>query len=129
MRIKFLSLVFFVFFLNSAFSQQTALSKYDGTYRFESFSLVKSTLIEKPLKGAIIFKDGIMEMQTQGSSASYKISSIKDGNIYLEDKSMTHVVKIIPESGSKKGAAYDTKIHITFDKAMSAECDYWCVKQ
>lgn len=104
-------------------------SQYNGTYQFESFSMTKPFPIDKKMAGTITIKDGFVDMVSKGFSTKFKILNIRDGIIYLQDKSMEHAMTITPETGNKKGAGYDTKIHIAYDKAMGSEGDYWCTKK
>lgn len=107
------------------------LSQYDGKFTFASFTNHTSHGFNGDMKigGSFIIKDGYVNIVSKGYEAKYKITNIKDGMIYLEDKAMIHTLKIIPETGTKKGAAYDTKLVFGADKAMGFTAEYWCIKQ
>ncbi|WP_298224161.1 hypothetical protein [Flavobacterium sp.] len=101
-------------------------AQYNGTYKFESmtteFQGSKRTL---PIKGTYIINDGFVEVKTKDNSPKYKIKSIHNGTIYLEDNNMTHTILVIPETGKK----YDTKIVFTSDKKLGGGGgEYWCIK-
>ena len=104
-------------------------SQYDGTYQFESFSIYKPIEMTRGTKGTFILKNGLIDLKSKDYSIQYKIRNIKDGIMYLEDKSMIHSMKIMPEVGKKKGAAYDTKILFTSDRTTGTVTEYWCTKQ
>jgi len=104
-------------------------SQYDGTYQFESFSIYKPIEMTRGTKGTFIIKNGLIDLKSKDYSIQYKIRNIKDGIMYLEDKSMIHSMKIMPEVGKKKGAAYDTKILFTSDRTTGTVTEYWCTKQ
>lgn len=104
-------------------------SQYDGTYQFESFSIYKPIEMTRGTKGTFIIKNGLIDLKSKDYSIQYKIRNIKDGIMYLEDKSMIHSMKIVPEVGKKKGAAYDTKILFTSDRTTGTVTEYWCTKQ
>lgn len=104
------------------------LSQYDGTYQFESFTMYKPIEKSMVIKGTFIIRGGFVDIVSKGSDTKYKITSIKDGIIYLEDKSMVHNIKLTSESGKKKGTTYDTKIFFIADRALGFTADYWCKK-
>ena len=106
-------------------------SQYDGTYKFGAITAEYGGMKnELGLKGVYMIKDGFVEVTSKDNSVKYKITNVKDGNIYCADRNMTHIMKIESETGKKKGFMYDRKITFTADKAMGGTtAEYWCKKE
>ena len=105
-------------------------SQYDGVYSFSSLSMVyRGSQRDMPIGGTYTLKDGFVTITTKDASVKYKIKNIENGLIYCEDRNMTHLLRIEPETGKKKGKDYDTKINIIMDQELGGSItDYWCKK-
>lgn len=105
-------------------------SKYYGVYGFSSVSMeYRGSKKDMPITGTYTLKDGFVEITTKDTSIKYKIKNVQNGVIYCEDRNMTHLLRIVPETGKKKGKDYDTRINIIMDKELGGSItDYWCKK-
>lgn len=111
-------------------AEKEDLTQYDGTYRFETFHM-KSKMLDREMgiEGSLSIKDNMVEFKAKSGGSVYKIKNIKEGVIYLQDKSMLHTLTIIQETGKKKRFDYDYKILFVSDPEMSYSCEYWCKKE
>ncbi len=107
------------------------LTKYDGTYRFKYVTMKYGQMSrDMSVEGSYVIKNGSVESNVKSGSVVYKIKSIKDGVIYLDDKNdMVHTLTVTPETGKKKRFDYDTKIVFISDKEMNSSGEYFCIKE
>lgn len=107
-------------------TQNIATTQYDATYKYGVINVsYGSSRNDFKIPGLCVIKDGFVDISHKDGSVRYKIKAVKDGNIYCEDKSMTHILKIESETGKLRGFAYDTKITFVADKGMGGATSYY----
>lgn len=110
---------------------EAKLKDIKGKYNYGAMSAnINGRNMEMSMKGSVLIENGYIYFETKYTKIKYPIVSFEDEVLKCSEKDMIHSLKIVSESGKKKGFNYTTRITFITDKRMSdTAADYWSVKE